>query len=170
MSEFACEESWLRFISPWAFTNIGIALCVALSCLGAAYGIFTTAISLLGAGVKEPRISSKNLISVIFCEATAIFGVIMAIVFVNKEELPDELNCMKVVTTSYAIFFACLTSGITNFVCGISIGIIGGTCAVADARNESLFVKVFIVEVFASAFSVFGFIVAIVQGTKFHFE
>merc|ERR1719271_1511792 len=94
-------------ISPIFLAFFGTAFGLGLSVLGAAWGIFLTGSSLLGAAIKVPRIRSKNLISVIFCEALAIYGVIIAIISATKID-PEQTYASWVeikAGQSYQTFF-----------------------------------------------------------------
>lgn len=147
-----------------------------------ARGIFITGSTILGASVKAPRIRSKNLISVIFCEATAIYGVILAIILSGKTQLTRNsltdgsvapaalaayLNIARF--AGYSCFWSGVSVGLTNLGSGIAVGVAGSSCAIADAQDPSLFVKILIVEIFGSALGIFGVIVSIIQSNSAEF-
>ncbi|KAL4559287.1 hypothetical protein LXL04_031425 [Taraxacum kok-saghyz] len=102
------SSSWARAlvkISPYTFSAIGIAISIGVSVLGAAWGIYITGSSLIGAAIKAPRITSKNLIShyftnssllvkilviEIFGSALGLFGVIVGIIMSAQATWPSK--------------------------------------------------------------------------------
>jgi F0F1-type ATP synthase membrane subunit c/vacuolar-type H+-ATPase subunit K len=82
------------------------------------------------------------LISIIFCEVVAIYGVIMAIIFSSKLNAvsdPEALYSPANFYTGYALFWAGLTVGMCNLICGVSVGINGSSAALADAADPGLY-------------------------------
>jgi V-type H+-transporting ATPase proteolipid subunit len=114
---------------------------------------------------------------VIFCEATAIYGVIMAIILSNKIKKPESSDYEFTeywdfpgfYYAGYGMFSSGLSVGLTNVASGVSVGIAGSSCAIGDAQDPSLFVKILIVEIFASALGIFGIIVGIIQSNSCNF-
>jgi V-type H+-transporting ATPase proteolipid subunit len=153
-------------VNPWAYAGLGAAIAIGLSIVGAAWGIFLTGASIAGAAIRAPQIRSKNLISIIFCEAVAIYGIIIAIILNSKMKASDsfgpaQMNDLK--AACYTVLAAGLAVGVGNMACGVSVGIVGSSCALADAQNSSLFVKILVVEIFASALGIFAIIIGILQ-------
>ena len=146
--------------------------------------------------------------SVIFCEATAIYGVILSIILANKANLPSVMPTTSAGLEAwtrvakfagYAGLWSGMSVGLTNLASGVCVGVAGSACALADAQDPSLFVKVrvwgggakseavarcisspsnplpvlspqvLIVEIFGSALGIFGVIIGIIMSNSADF-
>ena len=83
--------------------------------------------------------------------------------------IKDEWDWATFYFAGYSVFFSGCSVGFTNIASGIAVGIAGSSCALADAQDDSLFVKILIVEIFASALGIFGIIVGIIQSNNAQF-
>ncbi|ORX78761.1 hypothetical protein BCR32DRAFT_261571 [Anaeromyces robustus] len=166
------EFDFGRFLlntSPFMWALLGAASSVAISVVGAAWGIYICGVTILGGAVRVPRIKTKNLISIIFCEVVAIYGIIISIIFSSKiaPSNPSKMYYSReVYFTAFALFWAGLTTGVSDLACGICVGISGSSAALADAADASLFVKVLVVEIFGSIIGLFGLIIALIMQGK----
>ena len=174
-SEYITWGELFYSVNPYAWGNFGVAIALGMSIAGAAWGIFITGSSLIGSSIKTPRIKSKNLVSIIFCEAVAIYGVIMAIILLGKMNNVDlsapspgskDENWESALYSGYALFAGGLVVGLSNLCCGICVGVTGSGAALADAQTPSTFVKILIIEIFGSALGLFGVIIGIIQSGK----
>ena len=126
----------------------------------------------MGSAIKMKRIISKNLISVIFCEAVAIYGVIVAIILQNKlgpvysNLYGSAIAWQNAEFAAYNVFAVGFVVGISNLVCGLSVGCIGSGTALAHAQTPSTFVSMLIVQIFGSALGLFGVIIGVIMANK----
>ncbi|GAA6022379.1 hypothetical protein JCM10207_004745 [Rhodosporidiobolus poonsookiae] len=161
--------AFLEQTSPYAWALIGVGLNIGLSVAGAGWGIWITGASILGGSVRTPRIRTKNLISIIFCEVVGIYGVITAIVFSAKlgaAPSTEALYTARNYYTGFSLFWGGLTTGMCNLLCGVAVGISGSNAALADAADPQLFVKILVIEVFSSILGLFGLIVGLLVSGK----
>ena len=145
-------------IHPSGWSSMGRALCISLSVLGAAHGIYYIGSAMIGATVSKPEIFVKNLISLLFCEALAMYGVVgAALISPPDASLPESAAYF----VGFSGFWCGLAIGCCNFLNGITFGTIGAATVIADAKDSTIFFKIFVYQGLASTIGTFGMIFGI---------
>lgn len=55
-------NDWLKTLNPFLFSGIGVALGIALSACGAAWGIALVGSALTGHSVARPHVRTRNIV------------------------------------------------------------------------------------------------------------
>ena len=137
-------------------------------------GIMVTSASILGSLVKMPRIQSKNLISIILCEACGIYGLIIALLVSQGKQTKGDSNAIYSTkeiyqlaeNAGYSAFWIGITVGFSNVFCGICVGVLGSSTALVTSQNGQTFISMLVVIIFASAVGLYGVIVGIIMNTN----
>ena len=110
----------------------------------------------MGTNIKMPFVQSKNLISVILCEATAIYGVIIALLLAievggKKVDIYKDLDTYQAAEfAGYAYLVIGLVVGLSNLVCGICVGVLGSSTLLLHAQTPAGFVSLLVVHTLGS--------------------
>ena len=126
--------------------------------------------------VKMPRIQSKNLISIILCEACGIYGLIIALLVSQGKKPADGTKSMDIYTNKdwyqsaenagYCAFWIGVCVGLSNVFCGICVGVLGSSTALVTAQNGATFISMLVVIIFASAVGLYAVIIGIIMNTN----
>ena len=90
----------------------------------------------------------------------------MAILIQLKIDAVSPPYTAEQIRGGYALFAAGLTTGLCNLICGVAVGLTGSGTALMDAYNPELFFRGIIVEIFASAFGLFGLIMGLLMSAS----
>ena len=145
------------------FAFLGVALALAISNLGAAYGTAKAGIGIGSMAVTRPQLVYKSLIPVIMAGILGIYGLIVAVILQGK--IPSQANLPSTefgTYQGYKYFASGLCCGFSSLASGYAIGIAGEAGVRGYAMNNQLFVGMILILIFAEAIGLYGLIVAII--------
>ena len=82
---YAVEGASAKAGEDWmGLAYIGAALAVGLACIGSAYAVARIGSAAIGAVSEKPELTGRTLVFIGLAEGIAIYGLIIAIMILNK--------------------------------------------------------------------------------------
>ena len=137
---------------------LGVASAISFANLGAAYGTAKAGVGICTMGVLKPEKIIKAIIPVIMAGILGIYGLIVAVILVQKVNEHDEYDYAK----GFAHLSSGLCCGISSWAAGIAIGIAGDAGARALGQQDKVFVGMMLILIFSEALGLYVLIVSLV--------
>ena len=137
---------------------LGVAAALIFANLGAAYGTAKAGVGISTMGVLKPDKIIKAIIPVIMAGILGIYGLIVAVILVQKVNSGDKYTY----SNGFAHLASGLCCGISSWAAGIAIGIAGDAGARGLGQQDKLFVGMMLILIFAEALGLYGLIVSLI--------
>ncbi|KAG0438414.1 V-type proton ATPase subunit c''2 [Dictyocoela muelleri] len=162
---------------------LGMVICFGMSTLGLAKGIGCISKSFAGTSILSPFISGKAFVGCIICESNMLYGFVMTILiyFATKSAPGSDTLADEIVSSAsfsgnsvgddllrdQIVLAAGIIVGMCSYFSSIAVGMICAALCVIDAKDRSVFLKMFLLEIFATSIGVLGLVSGINLLNKF---
>jgi len=147
--------------SPF-FGVMGASAAMVFSALGAAYGTAKSGTGIAAMSVMRPELIMKSIIPVVMAGIIAIYGLVVAVLLVNKLDSPNKYSLYS----GFTDLGAGLSVGLSGLAAGFAIGIVGDAGVRGTAQQPRLFVGMILILIFAEVLGLYGLIVALMLYAK----
>ena len=153
------------------FGYIGVASALVFANLGAAYGSAKAGVGICSMGVLKPELIMKSVVPVVMAGILGIYGMIVAVIIVQKSMLLSNSVDPNTYTANmaYAHLASGLCCGFSSLVttliiqaAGLAIGIVGDAGVRANAQQDKIFVGMILILIFGEALALYGLIVSLI--------
>ena len=134
---------------------IGVAVCVLLSGIGSAFGLYKTGTAAAGVLGEDPKKFGKVLVLVLLPATQGIYGFIIGII------ASSSLAADMTVWQGWALFGAVLPMALSGLITGIFQGKSAVNCIYAVGKQESLGGKLIIYPAMIEFYAILGLIISI---------
>jgi V-type H+-transporting ATPase 21kDa proteolipid subunit len=149
-----CKTRILPDAGP-IYGYIGIVMCFSLCAWGSSKGILTISRYVSGTAIRTPRVTAKSILGTVICEANFMLGLIHCIsMYFGIKKGASELTHCYMLSSGLIV-------GTCSYCSSIATGMVCGVITLMDAKDQTLFYKLVVLEIIPASIGVIGFVLGI---------